>query len=228
MAFDAVKVKAQLENAFCNNSEVELLEILKQNSFLFHSLYDRKFSIQPNFSEVPFGSKFRCDFCWLNDNSDGPEWVLVEIEKPNMRLFNKSGDPSSELNHAIEQVTSWDRYFQSYPAEKSRIFGAVNRFRFLLVAGRREYWQAKHAAQWRRFHNNNSNIEIHSSDVIFDALGHYSKYKNSFSSFEENPISLKAKELEKNWSDYPYIGHWRSHHKYSHSCAMAVCQMVAL
>jgi hypothetical protein len=210
MSFDEEKVKIQLDSAYENNSEVELLSILKGNSFLFHSLYERKWGIQPNFSEVPFGTKFRCDFCWLNDNSDGPEWVLVEVEKPNMRLFNKSGDPSSELNYAIEQVKSWDRYFQQNPHEKSRIFGAVSRFRFLLVAGRRDEWQSKEAAKWRGHHNQTSNIEIHSTDVFYDSLEHYTKHKDGFWSFEENPMSLKSKELESNWSQYDYIVTWRN------------------
>ncbi len=210
MPFDKVKVKKHLDSAFVNNSEIELLGLLKQNSFLFYLLYERKFGIRPNFAEVSFGTKYRCDFCWLNDNSDGPEWVLVEIEKPNMRLFNKSGEPSAELNYAIEQVRSWDRYFQEYPAEKSRVFGAVSRFRFLLVAGRRNEWESKEAAKWRSFHNSNSNIEIRSTDVFYDALDRYSKYKDSFWSFEENPISLKAKALETHWSECGYIGKWRN------------------
>ncbi len=146
MSFDVKTVQAGLDDAFQSDSEVKLLEVLKNNSFLFSKIYSRNFGIQPNFAEVPFGTDYRCDFCWLNDNSDGPEWVLVEVEKPNMRLFNKSGDPSAELNHALEQVKSWERYFERYPAEKARIFGAVSRFRFVLIAGRRDDWQESDAA----------------------------------------------------------------------------------
>jgi len=212
MLFDHKAVKQQLDEAFLNDSEVDLLKILKSNSFLFHPLYERKFGIQPNFAEVPFGSKIRSDFCWLNDNSDGPEWVLVEIETPQMKLFNVSGDPSAKFNHAIEQVKSWDRYFESKPSEKARIFGAVSRFRLVLVVGRRADWQSIEAAKWRSFHNNkkNNNIEIHSSDIFYDAVDHYSKNADSFRSFEENPVSLKAKELESNWSKYEYIRTWRN------------------
>ena len=75
-------VEKDLKKAFSNNSETQLLEILKNNSFLFYELYSRKYGISPNFAEISFGGKFRCDFAWLNDNSDGPEWVLVEVEKP--------------------------------------------------------------------------------------------------------------------------------------------------
>jgi len=210
MSFDVEKVKAQLDSAFNNDSEVELLKILKCNSFLFSRIYTRNFGIQPNFAEVPFGTQYRCDFCWLNDNSDGPEWVLVEIEKPNMRLFNRSGDPSAELHHAIEQVKSWERYFQRYPAEKARIFGVVARFRYVLVAGRRNDWQSKEAAIWRSHHNETSKIEIHSTDVLYDAVEHYTQSEEHFWSFKEHPTSLPSKELEANWSGYDYIGFWRN------------------
>jgi hypothetical protein len=43
------KVEQDIQKAFDNDSEQELLEILKMNSFLFHDLYSRKFGIQPCF-----------------------------------------------------------------------------------------------------------------------------------------------------------------------------------
>ena len=207
--WDLKKAKTDLNKAFDENSETQLLDVLKKNSFLFYPLYSRKFGIQPNFSEVSFAGKMRCDFAWLNDNSDGPEWVLVEIEKPRMRLFNRNEDPSSELNHALEQVKSWDRYFNENPAEKSRIFGAVSKFRLILVAGSREDWKTESAMKWRSYHNNESKIEIRSCDIFYDALKvAYDKFSELWS-FEENPISLKDSQLEKFWQEYDYMDIFR-------------------
>lgn len=59
----------------------------------------------------------------------------MELEKPKMRIFNNNGKPTSELNGAIEQVKTWQRYFGEHPAEKRRIFGEVAKFRLILVAG---------------------------------------------------------------------------------------------
>lgn len=154
--WNIVEVEKQLKSAFDNNSEVELLDVLKNNSFLFYEFYSRKIGIQPNFSEINFGGKHRCDFAWLNDNSDGPEWVLVEVEKPDMNLFTKKGKPTAELNHALEQVKSCDRYFNENPLEKGRIFGAVSRFRYTLIGGLREKWQTESAIKWRAFKTENS------------------------------------------------------------------------
>jgi hypothetical protein len=80
----------------------------------------------------------------------------------------------------------------------------------VLVAGRRNEWESKNSAKWRSFHNSGSNIEIRSTDVFYDALEHYSKRKDSFWSFEENPVSLRPKDLEAYWTECSYIGKWRN------------------
>ncbi|GGZ94354.1 Shedu anti-phage system protein SduA domain-containing protein [Algibacter mikhailovii] len=203
------KVEKELKKSFEDDSEVDLLAILKKNSFLFYPLYSRKYGIQPNFAEVSFAGKMRCDFAWLNDNSGGPEWVLVEIEKPKMKLFSKNGDPSAELNHAVEQVKSWDRYFRENPSEKSRIFGAVSRFKYILVAGSREDWSSEKAIKWRAYHNDNYNIEIRSCDIFLDAIKLANNKFEELWSFEENPISLKDSQLEKYWQEYGYMDIFR-------------------
>jgi hypothetical protein len=125
-------------------------------------------------------------------------------------LFNQKGDPSAELNHAIEQVRSWERYFLQQPAEKQRIFGAVSRFRYVLVVGRRSEWQKKEAAQWRAHYNQTTKIEIHSVDVFYDALELYKNCNEDFWSFEDHPHSLPSRELDSYWSNYLYISTWRN------------------
>jgi hypothetical protein len=199
------KTEVDLQTAFDNNSETELLNILKDNSFLFFHLYTRKGGIQPVFREISFGSKYRCDYAWLNDNSDGPEWVLMELEKPKMRIFNANGKPTSELNGAIEQVKTWQRYFHENPAEKKRIFGAVAKFRFVLVAGDKNEWDNEDAMKWRTYHNSTSDIELRTTDVFSRALNDYKKQPAEFWSFEENPVTLTFAGLEEYWKGYGYM-----------------------
>lgn len=203
------QVKHNLNDAFEENSEVKLLEILKNNSFLFYELFKRKWGIQPVFREIAFGNQFRCDFAWLNDNSDGPEWTLLEVEKPKMKLFTQKGEPTSELNHAIEQVKSWRRYFENYPGEKKRIFGAVSRFRYLLVGGELSEWQKENPAKWRIDHNRNEEIEIRSSDVFLRPLEILEKKAGVLWSFAEHPNTLSPSELNPYWEKYKYMDHWR-------------------
>lgn len=203
------EIEKKLNKAYKENSEIQLLEILKNNSFLFYELYSRKYGIQPLFKEISFGDTLRCDFAWLNDNSDGPEWVLTEIEKPNMNLFKKNGEPTMNLNHAIEQVKSWDRYFAENPHEKSRIFGSVARFRFILVAGNKKEWENEKAIKWRAYNNGNSNIEIRSSDIFLRALKIAKEKEEELWSFKDNQIALSHSGLQDYWSNYSYMDLWR-------------------
>jgi len=207
--WDKEKVIIDLQAAFDKNSELELLPILKENSFLFYELFSRKYGIQPIFHEIEFGGDLRCDFAWLNDNSDGPEWVLVEIEKPRLDIFKKDNQPSQLLNHGLEQVKSWRRYFNENPAEKRRIFGAVARFRFILVAGDKESWSKVKAAKWRIDNNKETDIEIRSSDIFFRALKLLENKADEFWSFAENPRTIKPSNLKKYWENYGYMDTWR-------------------
>lgn len=209
MSFDLESVKKELYNSRDNSSERDLLKLLKNNSFLFSELYTRHFVIQPVFSEISFGDTVRCDFCWLNDNSDGPEWVLVEIEKPNIRLFTQKNEPSSELNHGIEQIKSWQRYFSKNPLEANRIFGAVNKFRYILVIGENDDWNDIDASSWRSYENKNYNIEIRSMNVFDRAIELYEKIPDHFSSFRDNPVALNSKDLRDYLKQSDYINFWK-------------------
>lgn len=207
--WDITKITTDLKIAFDNNSEVELLAILKDNSFLFYELFSRKWGIQPVFREINFGSELRCDYAWLNDNSDGPEWVLVEIEKPKLDLFRKDNEPTHQLNHAFEQVKSWRRYFNENHAEKRRIFGAVGRFRYILVGGDKESWQTDNASKWRIDNNKETEIEIRSTDIFIRALKILEERPDELWSFAENPKTLQPSELQKFWEEYAYMDRWR-------------------
>ncbi|UJB31352.1 Shedu anti-phage system protein SduA domain-containing protein [Chromobacterium sp. Beijing] len=203
-------LKEELDSAFTKNSEVDLLTILKNNSILFYKLHLRKHGIQPIFAEVPFDNELRCDFCWLNDNSDGPEWVLVEIEKPNLKIFTQKGTPTSEANHAIEQVKSWRRHFEKNPDSKKRIFGAVAKFRYILVMGSREDWQKEQTSSWRSDFNKESNIEIRSSQIFYDALKLYTEHEEEFWSFIEHKVARPSTQLKSFWRESSYISQWRN------------------
>ena len=209
LTWDKAKVATDLQTAFDNNSEVELLATLKDNSFLFYELYSRKYGIQPVFREINFGGGLRCDYAWLNDNSDGPEWVLVEIEKPKLELFRKDGQPTQQLNHAFEQVKSWRRYFNENPNEKRRIFGAVGRFRYIIVGGNKESWGTDNAVKWRIDNNRETEIEIRSSDIFLRALTLLEDHPEEFWSFAEKPKTLPPSDLTNYWENYGYMDKFR-------------------
>jgi len=207
--WDIENVDKLLLDSFKHNSEIDLLKAMKDNSFLFYFLFTRKGGAQPIFREVELGSKLRCDFCWLNDNTDGPEWVLVEIEKPHMKIFTANKKPTAELNAALEQVKTWQRYFKDNPAEKSKIFGAVAKFRYILVAGDKDSWATEEAMKWRSHNNETTDFEIRTTDVFIRAINEFKKNPSDFWSFKRNPKTWEFKKLEDYWKNYGYMDNMR-------------------
>lgn len=61
-------------------------------------------------SKHRFGSEYIADFIIQEANN---EYILVEIESPSKKLFNKSGDPSASLTHAQRQVEDWREWIHN-------------------------------------------------------------------------------------------------------------------
>lgn len=202
--WDIQNVEHKLETIFNDNSDLDLKKLLQQNSFLFYDIYTRK-QIQPNFYSVDIGEQLICDFAWLNDNSDAPEWVLVTIGKPKLELPSIPNTLPFELNKSIERVKDIERYFIENPNEKKRIFGAVGKFRFVLIIGDSAFWQDETMGIWRRNHNATNKIEIRTTSVFDVAIKILKNQPDSFWSFQENPKSLPKHKLEQFCNKYSYM-----------------------
>jgi hypothetical protein len=63
------------------------------------------------FSKLPLGNQHVVDFAFARENTPGVTWHLVEIEKPQSRLFTKSGNPSAALSHGLRQILDWKTWF---------------------------------------------------------------------------------------------------------------------
>lgn len=191
------EVEQKLQDIFNRNSEIDLLRLLKENTFLFYELVERKLTMQPIFHEVDFGGKYRCDFLWFSDRSDFPQWVLVEVEKPSGNLFNKDKSKSDYLRKGIEQVKKWKRYFEEFPQEKERIFkNKYVKFRYILIIGTKEDWSKdENSKLWRVY--DDSEVEIRTMDIFNRAINCIKKDEGGFWCFKENPKTLEPSELEK-------------------------------
>lgn len=203
-------LRKELDSVFECNSERKLLKLIQQNTILLCSLYYRKYSPQPVFSEIPFGSDYRCDYLWLNDNSDGPEWTIVEVEKPRMPLFTNIGDPRNGLNHALEQLKHWRLFFDKNQDLKRNLFRSVGRFRWILVAGSKEEWTKTQAAEWRTDYNRKNDIEIRSSNVFYEALDIINQDSHVLNCFIENGPAGGLKQLKEFVDKSDYLKKWEN------------------
>jgi hypothetical protein len=63
------------------------------------------------FSKLSLGNQHRTDFAFTRENTPGMTWHLIELEQPRDRLFQKSGNPSAKLTHAMRQLHEWHTWF---------------------------------------------------------------------------------------------------------------------
>ncbi len=196
-----LKIKAELDSAFKNNSEQELLKILKNHSFLFFELVERKAEETPIFHEIPFGN-YRCDFMWYDRSSYGTHCVLVEIEKPHGKIFTDySPRPSEHLTRGKTQIEDWRNYLDGISnTEKMRTFGNITDFKYILVAGTTEEWEKEAAKRWRANYNKReSNCIIRSTSIFYRAIDKRRILDDAwFLCFEKYPHTLSERE----WREY--------------------------
>lgn len=67
------------------------------------------------------GAELVTDFLIGDRNSGGFFWRAVELESPRDRMFNRNGDPSAKLTHAIRQIMDWRAWLvrnQNYAARQ--------------------------------------------------------------------------------------------------------------
>lgn len=71
------------------------------------------------------GAEYVTDFLIAQEASGGFAWYAVELERPQAKVFNKNGDPSAALNHALRQIGDWrdwlsnNRDYAARPHERS-------------------------------------------------------------------------------------------------------------
>lgn len=81
---------------------------------LLHAMLDGFYPVASTrsalFSKVQLGAEYEVDFAYCSGNSMGVWWTLVELERADVPLFNKTGDPSKYLTHALRQVLDWQAW----------------------------------------------------------------------------------------------------------------------
>lgn len=78
------------------------------------------------YSKIRLGD-FETDFAFVHADSGGAHWVFIEIERADVKLFNKKGDMSSNLNHAFRQVTNWQSWIKDNKAYAQSFLGKLQR-----------------------------------------------------------------------------------------------------
>ncbi len=123
------------------------------------------------------GAEYVTDFLIAERHSFGFEWQAVELESPLRPMFNKNGDPSQYLNHAIRQLTDWRSWLKANQSYAARLqseggLGLTDidmNVKGLILIGRRANIDPSTAAR-RRQMVQDLNVEIHSYDYLLSAM----------------------------------------------------------
>jgi len=87
-------------------------------------------------------------------------WLLVEIEKPQDRLFTNAHDLSRAFSHGFGQVIDFQRWVMSNVAYARELMPGITSPRGLLVIGRRSALDSREEDKLRQFAQNSATIDI--------------------------------------------------------------------
>jgi len=112
--------------------EEEIQKFMERNPILLH-----QFPAERLFFKPAILTHFKADFGIVTPQK---ELILVEIEKPGMRLLKKDGDRTAQLSHAFDQVHNWlhvaDEHRLSVLDDLKISRDLVGRIRGVVIAGR--------------------------------------------------------------------------------------------
>ena len=95
------------------------------------------FNAQRLMNKKPVLTKYVTDFAILNHKK---ELILIEIEKPSIRLLRKDKELTADFNHAIGQVRDWLQVFEDHKSASLECLGMkldeVVRIRGVVIGGR--------------------------------------------------------------------------------------------
>lgn len=125
--------------------------------------------------EKKFGDHYKGDFMIAEKSSIGFEWLAVECEGPQRKMFNEDGNPNRWLYHAIEQINEWRTFIGDNPdyARKPRdrhglgLVDIDSDVRGLVIIGRRHVTPSSTNPKRRRLAISN-NLDIHSWDWLVE------------------------------------------------------------
>jgi hypothetical protein len=116
-----------------NPREEDVQNFLEANTIFFYPFLPEKLMFKK-----PVLTKYFVDFAVLNNRQ---ELLLIEIEKPGLRLLKKDGGITAGLEHGLDQVRHWIQVFNDQRVAALDAFNLkieeVAKVRGIVIAGRK-------------------------------------------------------------------------------------------
>jgi hypothetical protein len=141
--------------------EEELQQFLNNNPIL---IAPNAVTIDP---KVRLGSEHVTDFV-ITTHDDN--YVLIEIEKSTKKLYNKNGDPSADLTHAIKQAEDWRRWIHENISYARQTLPNITDPNCWVILGRRKDLTYQDTGALKRMNLDNQHITIFTYDDLINNL----------------------------------------------------------
>jgi len=214
-------IKRYIKLLDSNASEQSIHSFLASHSYFFNG-FIRLGGASPLYSKVRLGSDYEIDFVWFDAGSLGLEWSLAEIEPPHFHLFNREGDPSARLTHAIGQIRNWHTWVDDHREYAEELMPGIEHPFGLLFMGRRNELSSmaqkklrQLAYQYRTF------LRIHTLDwfasaaesVVDGLVGRSgASWWLPMNALSHRELAAGLPKASRRWIDKSYVK-WRSRHR---------------
>ncbi|MGE5620993.1 MAG: Shedu anti-phage system protein SduA domain-containing protein [archaeon] len=159
-----IKISLGVIEAFANKIDKNLLEEEYHKYFATHPVLIDPLA-QEVLSKKKLGVEFITDFVLRRlDN----EYILVEIEKPQSRIFNKQNDFSFEFVHSLGQVLDFQEWVETHAEYARSLLPGISSPKGILIIGRRSELSPTQETKLKRFAITCKNIEIYTFDDLLN------------------------------------------------------------
>lgn len=94
------------------------------------------------------------------------EWILVEIEKPQDRIFTKKDDFTAEFIHAFGQVLDFQEWVDTHAEYARHLMPVISSPKGILIIGRRNALSSQQEAKLKRWCINSQFVEVFTYDNV--------------------------------------------------------------
>ncbi|MBI4764963.1 MAG: DUF4263 domain-containing protein [Deltaproteobacteria bacterium] len=210
---DIKEYQSLLDN---ESSEQNVHDFLASHSYFFNGIL-RLYGESPIYSKVKLGAEYEVDFACFDTGSFGPEWYLIEIEAPAKKLFTKSGDPTSDLTHAIQQVRDWHTWIHENLNYVRKLMPLIEYPLGFVFIGRRSHLTNDTKRKLRRLaHDHRMFMRIHTLDWLSGTAssvkylvrtGKGGTWPVPMHALSHSELAKGKPELAHGWLNHPNVSH---------------------
>ena len=139
--------------------EEEVQKFLKEHSFILHQSAER-------LSKQKLGEDFVTDFVLVATTTQGPTYILVELERSSHKILTKDQTLAYPVNKAIKQTREWDVWLEKNKAYIQNKLPGFETPSYMVVIGRSKDFDDEQKAYMRSYNREWRNIELLTYDDI--------------------------------------------------------------